>query len=211
VSAQEERIFLKSQLEGLESIFLELIPSGVSLKRRDIQDYYDNRFGVSDSAQFVVSRNELRRQFNTKANQVRNIVDNAETLGSVQNYFNLVYAGSSLPHERTDKISRFVSDFCQSMLHGAGLRLDLLRAILLNGQLSKAEARVLLGSTMFVLSEEISFEDKDVPVKELLDQLVELIVSGNFLSADDPFLVEAQNFSDSMSSEFAEMMAVSDA
>jgi hypothetical protein len=96
------------------------------------------------------------------------------------------------------------------MLHGAGLRLDLLREILLSGHLSKAEARVLLGSTMFVLSEEISFEDKDVPVKELLDQLVELIVSGNFLSADDPFLVEARNFSDSMSSEFAEMMAISE-
>jgi hypothetical protein len=210
MSAQEETSFLKSQLEGLESIFLELLPSGVSLKRRDIQDYYDNRFGVSDSAQFVVSRNELRRQFNTKANQVRNIVDNAETLGSVQNYFNLVYAGSSLPHERTDKINTVVSDFCQSMLHGAGLRLDLLREILLSGHLSKAEARVLLGSTMFVLSEEISFEDKDVPVKELLDQLVELIVSGNFLSADDPFLVEARNFSDSMSSELAEIMAISE-
>ncbi|MBI2810334.1 MAG: hypothetical protein HYX67_05860 [Candidatus Melainabacteria bacterium] len=99
--SQDELMYLQAQLEGLGSIFLELMPFGVELKRQQVQDYYDKRFDSATKPVASVAENELRRQFNTKANQVRNLVDSAESLGDASNRLNLIRAAASLPAERT--------------------------------------------------------------------------------------------------------------
>jgi hypothetical protein len=85
---QDELMYLQSQLEGLESIFMELMPFGIELKRQHVQDYYDKRFDAATKPVSSVAETELRRQFNTKANQVRNLVDSAESLGDAGNKLN---------------------------------------------------------------------------------------------------------------------------
>ena len=87
---QDELMYLQSQLEGLESIFMELMPFGIELKRQHVQDYYDKRFDAATKPVSSVAETELRRQFNTKANQVRNLVDSAESLGDAGNKLNLI-------------------------------------------------------------------------------------------------------------------------
>src|SRR5262249_49359839 len=115
-TVDENLAFLKTQLEGLELIFFELIPFGVALKRKDIQEFYDVRFNWATKPNFSANKTELRRQFNSKANQVRNIVDGAETLGNAQQRFSLVYSGSSLPAERQAGFNDGVQGICQALL-----------------------------------------------------------------------------------------------
>ena len=57
--SQDELMYLQSQLEGLESIFLELMPFGVELKRQQVQDYYDKRFDSATKPVASVAENEL--------------------------------------------------------------------------------------------------------------------------------------------------------
>src|SRR5580704_6787 len=109
-------MYLQAQLEGLESIFLELMPFNVELKRQQVQDYYDKRFDAATKPQAPVAENELRRQFNTKANQVRNLVDSAESLGDAGNKLNLIRAAASLPAERTTALKGNVLQFCKTLI-----------------------------------------------------------------------------------------------
>src|SRR6185295_14708345 len=114
-------MFLQSQLEGLESIFLELMPFGVELKRQQVQDYYDKRFEQATKPVASVAETELRRQFNTKANQVRNLVDSAESLGDASNKLNLIRAAATLPEQRSNPIAPEVLQVCQQLLYESSL------------------------------------------------------------------------------------------
>jgi hypothetical protein len=201
MSVDEETKFLQSQLEGLESIFLELIPFGVPLKRRNIQDYYDSRFDWAAKPTFLVSKNELRRQFNTKANQVRNIVDGAETLGNVQNKFNLVYAAGSLPTERQSNLDDDITEFCAGLLEEEVVSDVLLDRIMAKKNISAAAARTLLAAVMLVNSTEITVDECVVPLQELLGRLIEFVRMGNFLTVGDPFLQEALVFAETWNAE----------
>ncbi len=201
MSVDEETKFLQSQLEGLESIFLELMPFGVPLKRRNIQDYYDSRFDWAAKPTFSVSKNELRRQFNTKANQVRNIVDGAETLGNVQNKFNLVYAAGSLPTERQSNLDEDITEFCAGLLEEEVVSDVLLDRIMAKKNISPAAARTLLAAVMLVNSTEITVDECVVPLQELLGRLIEFVRMGNFLPVGDPFLQEALVFAETWNAE----------
>jgi len=201
MSVDEETKFLQSQLEGLESIFLELMPFGVPLKRRNIQDYYDSRFDWAAKPTFSVSKTELRRQFNTKANQVRNIVDGAETLGNVQNKFNLVYAAGSLPSERQSALDDDVMEFCAGLLEEEVVSDALLDRLMAKKNLSPAAARTLLAAVMLVNSTEVTVDQSVVPLQELLGRALEIVRLGNFLPVDDPFLQEALVFAETWNAE----------
>src|SRR3990167_5014143 len=148
-------MFLQSQLEGLESIFFELIPFGVELKRQQVQDYYDKRFDSATKPVASVAETELRRQFNTKANQVRNLVDSAESLGEAGNKLNLIRAAASLPEERNKPLSSTVAGFCQKVIYENVVDQAGLEEILSQGVLRPVEARVLLGALMFLVADEL--------------------------------------------------------
>jgi hypothetical protein len=173
--SQDELMYLQSQLEGLESIFLELMPFGVELKRQQVQDYYDKRFDSATKPVASVAENELRRQFNTKANQVRNLVDSAESLGDAANRLNLIRAAASLPAERTKPLKGNVQQFCKELIFSNKV----------------VEARVLLASTMFIIAEDVDNEGTPMPVKDLLTQFIGYIRSERLLARNDPFLGEA--------------------
>jgi hypothetical protein len=185
----ENLAFLKTQLEGLELIFFELIPFGVALKRQDIQEFYDGRFNWATKPQFSANKTELRKQFNSKANQVRNIVDGAETLGNAQHRFHLVYSGSSLPAERENGFHDGIQVLCQLLLEENSFNLDELDRLLNSRPLSPVEARVLLASAMFMIAEEVNVNGQVRPLYELLELLVEQ--TAPFLDARDPFQAEA--------------------
>ncbi len=189
--SQDELMYLQSQLEGLESIFLELMPFGVELKRHEVQQYYERRFDQAIKPVPPVAEGELRRQFNTKANQVRNLVDSAESLGDVSNKFNLIRAAACLPDERQKPLKEGVEAFCQKLVHEELVDSELLSAILEGDQLSAVEARTLLASTMFIVADDLSCEGKPMPLYELLSQFVKYINLRNILIRHDPFLVEA--------------------
>lgn len=185
-------MYLQSQLEGLESIFFELMPFGVELKRQQVQDYYDKRFDHATKPQASVAENELRRQFNTKANQVRNLVDSAESLGDAGNKVNLIRAAASLPAERSKGLKGNVLQYCKNIIFENKVDPANLSEIVQSTQLGPVEARVLLASTMFIVPEEVDHGGEALAVRDLLAQLIGLIRSEQLLSRNDPFLNEAQ-------------------
>jgi hypothetical protein len=185
-------MYLQSQLEGLESIFMELMPFGIELKRQHVQDYYDKRFDAATKPVSSVAETELRRQFNTKANQVRNLVDSAESLGDAGNKLNLIRAAASLPEERSKGLLASVLTFCKSLVMESKADPDLLNEILSSKELRPVEARVLLGSTMFIIADEVGFGDNNLPLKSLLAEFLALTKQEQLLTRNDPFLIEAQ-------------------
>jgi hypothetical protein len=188
---QDELMYLQSQLEGLESIFLELMPFGVELKRQQVQDYYDKRFNSATKPQASVAENELRRQFNTKANQVRNLVDSAESLGDAVNRVNLIRAAACLPGERNRPLKGRVLDYCKSVILENRIDPVVLNAMLENSELGPVEARVMLASTMFLISDEVDHGGEPLQVKTLLAQIIGLVKSEQLLPRNDPFFNEA--------------------
>ncbi|MBS2009993.1 MAG: hypothetical protein JST01_23290 [Cyanobacteria bacterium SZAS TMP-1] len=189
---QDELMYLQSQLEGLESIFMELMPFGIELKRQHVQDYYDKRFDAATKPVSSVAETELRRQFNTKANQVRNLVDSAESLGDAGNKLNLIRAAASLPEERSKGLLSSVLTFCKRLVMETKADPDLLNEILSSKELRPVEARVLLGSTMFIISEDVGFGEEVLPLKSLLAEFLALTKQEQLLTRNDPFLIEAQ-------------------
>ena len=189
--SRDELMYLQTQLEGLESIFLELMPFGIGLKRHDVQEFYNKRLDHATKPTASVAEGELRRQFNTKANQVRNLVDSAESLGDVTNKLNLIRAAASLPDDRKQALKAGVGDFCQKLINEETVDMDLLDSILNNGEIGSVEARVLLASTMFLITDEIACNGQKMPVADLLSKLMDK-TSRSLLSRNDPFLVEAQ-------------------
>lgn len=189
---QDELMYLQSQLEGLESIFMELMPFGIELKRQHVQDYYDKRFDAATKPVSSVAETELRRQFNTKANQVRNLVDSAESLGDAGNKLNLIRAAASLPEERSKGLLSSVLTFCKNLVMETKADPDLLNEILSSKELRPVEARVLLGSTMFIINDEVVFGDNNLPLKSLLAEFLALTKQEQLLTRNDPFLIEAQ-------------------
>jgi len=198
---QEELMFLQSQLEGLESIFLELIPFGVELKRQQVQDYYEKRFEQATKPTANVAETELKRQFNTKANNVRNLVDSAESLGDAGNKLNLIRAAATLPDERSKPLKANVGPFCHQLLYESRVDPANFEAIQASSELGHVEARVLLGSVMFLIAEEVDFAESTLPVKDLLQKLIKLAGSRGLLARNDPFLIEAQCALEAMNDE----------
>jgi hypothetical protein len=196
--SQDEMIFLQGQLNGLESIFLELVPFRVPLKRQDIQDFYMRRLDWAMKPEKPVQEDELRRQFNAKANQVRNIVDCAESLGKAGDKLNLLYAASSLPADRTEPLNPQVKEFCQTLVNEATIDERLLNVITSCDNLRASEARLLLTSMMFLISEDVKAENGSIPLHRLLRQLIDLIESKDYLNSKDPFLKEAQCLTETM-------------
>ncbi|HEY9718679.1 MAG TPA: hypothetical protein V6C69_14495 [Trichormus sp.] len=199
--SQDELMYLQAQLEGLESIFIELMPFGVELKRQQVQDYYDKRFDVATKPQPSVAENELRRQFNTKANQVRNLVDSAESLGDAGNKLNLIRAAASLPAERTRPLKGNVLSFCKELIFDNKVDPTGLSEIIHSTELGAVEARVLLASAMFIIAEEIDHGGEPMLTKDLLAQFIGLVRAERLLARNDPFLGEAQCVLESMKEE----------
>lgn len=185
-------MFLQSQLEGLESIFLELIPFGVELKRQQVQDYYDKRFDHATKPTASVAETELRRQFNTKANQVRNLVDSAESLGDAGNKLNLIRAAATLPEERTKALSAPVNNLCQKLLYESAVSPQVHQEILESQDITASEARIVLGSIMFLISDEVDSAGKPMRVADLLSSILAKVTKSGLLHRNDPFLTEAQ-------------------
>jgi hypothetical protein len=198
---QEELLFLQSQLEGLESIFLELIPFGVELKRQQVQDYYEKRFDQATRPTANVAETELKRQFNTKANNVRNLVDSAESLGDAGNKLNLIRAASTLPDERSKPLKANVGQFCHQLLYENAVDPAVLQSIVGSPELGHVEARVLLGSAMFLICDELQTGSGTMLVRDLLLQLIKSATSKGLLARNDPFLIEAQCALDAMNDE----------
>lgn len=190
--SRDELMYLQSQLEGLESIFLELMPFGIGLKRHDVQEFYNKRLDHATKPTACVAEGELRRQFNTKANQVRNLVDSAESLGDVTNKLNLIRAAASLPDDRKQPLKAGVGDFCQKLINEEQADMEQLDSILANSEIGSVEARVLLASSMFLIADEIKCNGNNMAVSELLSKLIDKTTKGGLLSRNDPFLVEAQ-------------------
>jgi hypothetical protein len=198
---QEELMFLQSQLEGLESIFLELIPFGVELKRQHVQDYYEKRFDQATRPTANVAENELKRQFNTKANNVRNLVDAAESLGDAGNKLNLIRAAATLPDERQKPLRGNMSAVCQKLLYENVLDQQALAQSMAGGDLEHVEARVLLGSLMFLIADQLNCGGQQVGVQELLGKIIQFVSQRGVLARNDPFLIEAQCALEAMSDE----------
>jgi hypothetical protein len=198
---QEELMFLQSQLEGLESIFLELIPFGVELKRQQVQDYYEKRFDQATKPTANVAETELKRQFNTKANNVRNLVDSAESLGDAGNKLNLIRAAATLPDERSKPLKANVGQFCHQLLYETAVDPVVLQSILTSSEVGHVEARVLLSSVMFLIPDELDSAGSPMLVRDLLQQLIRFVTSKGLLARNDPFLVEAQCELEAMNDE----------
>jgi hypothetical protein len=190
--SDEDVMLLQSQLEGLESVFLELIPFGVELKRQQVQDYYNKRFADATNDSPHIAGNELRRQFNTRANDVRNLIDNAESLGSASNRLNLIRAAAALPAERSSNLSDDVSKFCKTVLTQHTVDGAALDSVLKRNDIRAVEARMLVGSLMFLIVEELEWDGKLVWVGELLSKILEKLKSTSILEEKDPFVNEAQ-------------------
>jgi len=197
----DELTLLQAQLEGLESIFFELLPFGVALKRQQVQDYYNKRFSAATRAQASVARSELKRNFNTRANQVRNLVDSAESLGNVENKFNLIVAAACLPGDRERKLPPNVVKFCQNLLFDNKVDPLLLDTLLINTNLSSSEARTLLTCVMFAGTRQVMHGNTAMSVRDLLASIVSMIRSKDFLPRNDPFFNEALYFIEGMEDE----------
>jgi len=205
---QDELMYLQSQLEGLESIFMELMPFGIELKRQHVQDYYDKRFDAATKPVSSVAENELRRQFNTKANQVRNLVDSAESLGDAGNRLNLIRAAASLPEERSKGLLNSVMTFSKALVMENRVETDVFGEILQSKELRAVEARVLLGAAMFIIDREVpTNEGINMPIIDVLGELVQMVRREQLLTRNDPFLVEAQCALEAMEMEEEELQS----
>jgi len=204
VVTQDELMYLQSQLEGLESIFMELMPFGVELKRQHVQDFYDKRLDAASNPVSSVAPTELRRQFNTKANQVRNLVDSAESLGDAGNKLNLIRAAASLPEERSRSIMAAVQQFCKELTFESKADPTLLEQILKSGELRPVEARMLLAAAMFLVSDKVENGTQRIPLRDLLAQFIGLVKAERLLARNDPFLLEAQCALEALELEDAE-------
>lgn len=205
---QDELMYLQSQLEGLESIFMELMPFGIELKRQHVQDYYDKRFDAATKPVSSVAENELRRQFNTKANQVRNLVDSAESLGDAGNRLNLIRAAASLPEERSKGLLNSVMTFSKALVMENRVETDVFGEILQSKELRAVEARVLLGAAMFIIDREVATnEGINMPIIDVLGELVQMVRREQLLTRNDPFLVEAQCALEAMEMEEEELQS----
>jgi len=200
-ASHDELVLLQAQMEGLESIFFELYPFGIELKRQQVQDYYNQRFKAATEAQTSVAKGELRRNFNTRANQVRNLVDSAESIGEVTNRLNLIIAATCLPQERTRQIDQNVSTFCESLVFQNKVDPKILDNLLINTRLVASEARLLLACAMFAGTNEIECIDGPALIKDLLASLVTLVKTKELLPRNDPFYTEALYFLEGMSAE----------
>ena len=189
---QDELMYLQSQLEGLESIFMELMPFGVELKRQQVQDFYDKRLDAASNPVSSVAPTELRRQFNTKANQVRNLVDSAESLGDAGNKLNLIRAAASLPEERSRSVTNSVLQFCKELTFETKADPKLLEEILRSGDLRPVEARMLLAAAMFLIADRVENGAQKLSVRDLLAQFIGMVKAERLLARNDPFLLEAQ-------------------
>lgn len=199
--SQEEMMYLQSQLEGLESIFLELIPFGVELKRQQVQEYYEKRFDQATKPIANVAENELKRQFNTKANNVRNLVDSAESLGDAANKLNLIRAAATLPEDRTKPFKENIATICQKVLYENAIDKRAFNQALADGSIGPVEARILLGSIMFLIVDELDNNGEGLAVRELLGQLISFVNQRGLLARNDPFLIEAQCALEAMNEE----------
>ncbi len=188
---REQHLHLQSQLEGLESIFLELIPSGIELRRQEIQEYYNQRLNWAINPTPSVAGTELRRQFNTRANQVRNLVDFAESIGNTTNKLNLIQAAATLPEERNKLLPDFVIQFCQECLNNARIDPQLLNQLLKSPEIKMLESRVLLACMMFLTVDELDCGGQRKPLSELLNCFIERVVNEKLLEDNDPFLMQA--------------------
>lgn len=168
-------MYLQSQLEGLESIFMELMPFGVELKRQQVQDFYDKRLDAAKEPVSSVAPTELRRQFNTKANQVRNLVDSAESLGDAGNKLNLIRAAASLPEERSRSVFEPVLQFCKELTFENKADSKLMERILESEELRPVEARMLLAATMFLIAYTVDDNGQQVPLRDILAQFIGLV------------------------------------
>lgn len=200
----DELALLQAQLEGLESIFFELLPFGIALRRQQVQDYYNKRFSAATRAQASVARSELKRNFNTRANQVRNLVDSAESLGSVDNKFNLIAASACLPGEPADKLSANVLQFCQNLWFDNNVNPVLFDTLLINTNLRPAEARIMLACIMFADTRQIKYGESLMPARDLLASIVSMIRTKDFLPRNDPFFTEALYFMEGMEDDAPE-------
>ncbi|MBX9696263.1 MAG: hypothetical protein K2Z81_28000 [Cyanobacteria bacterium] len=201
---QDELMYLQSQLEGLESIFMELMPSGVELKRQHVQDFYDKRLDAASNPVSSVAPTELRRQFNTKANQVRNLVDSAESLGDAGNKLNLIRAAASLPEERSRGIMTAVQQFCKARPPPNRANSQLLNQILNCNDLRPVEARMLLAAAMFLIEDQVDNGSGKTSLKDLLAQFIGMVKAERLLARNDPFLLEAQCAYDALELEESE-------
>jgi hypothetical protein len=197
-------MYLQSQIEGLESIFLELIPCEVELKRQQVQDFYDKRFKAATRPEGSLAENELRRQFNTKANQVRNLVDNAESLGDPVNKVNLVRAASTLPGERNRAVKGNVLQFCKSLLMENKVDPEVFKTLLASRGLGPVEGRAMLAATMFLVNEQVDFGGEEILVRDLLSRIMSLVKTEQLLPRNDPFITEARCALDAMEDEAPE-------
>lgn len=204
---QDELMYLQSQLEGLESIFMELMPCSVELKRQHVQDFYDKRLDAASHPLPSVAPAELRRQFNTKANQVRNLVDSAESLGDAGNKLNLIRAAASLPEERSRGIMNAVQQLCKELTFDNLANPDLVDEIVNCGELRPVEARMILAATMFLIEDKVNSGNTEVLVKDLLAQFIGMVKAERLLARNDPFLLEAQCALDALEMELAEETA----
>jgi hypothetical protein len=194
----DELTLLQAQLEGLESIFFELLPFGIALKRQQVQDYYNKRFSAATQAQASVARSELKRNFNTRANQVRNLVDSAESLGNVENKFNLITAAACLPTEREQRLPSNVLKFCQNLLYDNIVDPALLDILLVKTNLNSAQARLLLTCVMFSGTRHVKHGESTMAIRDLLASIVSMIRTKDILPRNDPFFNEALYFIEGM-------------
>ncbi len=200
-ASHDELVLLQAQMEGLESIFFELYPFGIELKRQQVQDYYNQRFNAATEAQASVAKGELRRNFNTRANQVRNLVDSAESIGEVTNKLILVIAATCLPQERTRQIEPTVFGFCEGLIFKNKVDPAVLDKLLVNTRLIPAEARLLLACAMFSGISQASCGETTMSIKDLLASLITLVKTKELLARNDPFYTEALYFLEGMSEE----------
>ena len=166
---------LQAQMEGLESIFFELYPFRVELKRQQVQDHYNQRFNSVTPAQVSVSRGELRRNFNTRANQVRNLVDSAESLGDVTNKLNLIVAAACLPNEKNRPLEPNVLAYCDGLLFQNKVDPEIYNRLLVHNTLRPSDARILLACTMFCGNLQIDKGGDFISVQELLASFITMV------------------------------------
>lgn len=197
---QDELNYLRGQLHGLEAIFLELAPFHVPLKRQEIQDFYDNYVYLAMKPTSATSQSNLRQRFNLKANHVQHIVDGAESLGDAQDKLNLIYAACSLPNERLNALNKDVERFCKMLIGKSQIDEALLANICGAVPIRPNEARLLLASTMFLITEYIEGKSGEVPLYYLLERLIDVFDRKECLSKQDPFMIEARCLSEAMRS-----------
>ncbi len=190
--SQDEIIYLQAQLEGLECVLFEIIPLKIELKRQQVQEYFDKRLELATKPYPLASETELKRQFNTKANQVRNLIDLAESRGSATNPLNLMQVASCLPDEKNLKIREEISEFCKGVLFNKTANPTLLGQIIEFSDINSVEARLLLSASMFSLDDNLDYGGEALQLADLLAEIIGLVKSEQLLTRNDPFLIEAQ-------------------